>query len=213
MNKRLGRALLFAFIIVWAIGVGLGLKNLTNYQVSAGTSAEPPKLWPEGTSIPRTKGQSTLVLLAHPHCPCTRATLGELAILMARNQGKVSAYVLFYKPSNFPDNWEQTDLWHSAAEIPGVTVMADSDGVEAKRFGSATSGQALLYGPEGDLQFTGGITASRGHSGDNAGRDAITDLLQNGKSDAKSTLVYGCSLNGKNQNIADEGACHATGRK
>jgi hypothetical protein len=213
MNKRWGRAMLIAFIIlIWAAGIVYGLRYLTIYQVSAGTLAAPPSLWPEDSRIHRTKGQSTLVLLAHPHCPCTRATLGELAILMAHCQGKVSVYVLFYKPSDFPANWEQTDLWHSAAAIPGVTVLSDNDGVEAKRFGSVTSGQALLYGTEGNLLFTGGITASRGHSGDNAGRDAITALLLNGKSDEKSTQVYGCSLIGKNENMNDKEACHATGR-
>jgi len=211
-KRRLRRSVLFAFIIVWAVGIGFGLKYLWTYQVSAGTAAAPPSLWPEDSRIPREKGQSTLVLLAHPKCPCTRATIGELAVLMAHCQGKVSVYILFFKPSGFPDNWEQTDLWHSAAVIPGVTVLADNDGVEAQRFGSVTSGQALLYGPDGNLEFSGGITASRGHSGDNAGRDAITALLLNGKSDAKTSQVFGCSLTDKNQNTNEKEACHATGK-
>jgi len=213
MKTRLGRVALVALIIVWAGGIAFGLKYLWTYQVSAGTPASPPSQWPTDTLVPRTKGQATLVLLAHPQCPCTRATLGELAILMAHCQGKVSVYVLFYKPSDFPDKWEQTDLWHSAADIPGVTVLPDIDGVEAKRFGSVTSGQALLYSPEGNLLFSGGITASRGHSGDNAGRDAITALLLNGKSDAKTSQVFGCSLTDKDKNTTDKEACHAATRK
>ncbi len=43
--------------------------------------------------------------------------------------------------------------------------------------GSSTSGQVLLYDPSGRLAFSGGITAARGHVGDNAGSDAIVGLV------------------------------------
>jgi hypothetical protein len=42
--------------------------------------------------------------------------------------------------------------------------------------------------------FKGGITASRGHSGDNLGRDAVIDLVTSGVASASSTPVFGCSL-------------------
>ena len=129
---------------------------------------------------------------------------------MAHCQGKVSTYVLFYKPTDLPESWGQTDLWQSAVSIPGVTVLNDTDGTEAKRFGAATSGQTLLYSEEGNLLFSGGITGSRGHSGDNDGRDAIVSLLLNGNMDHSTTLVYGCDLLGKNQNPIDRNACRIT---
>ena len=200
MSKGRRRAILFLLIGLWLCAVGAGLKYLWAYEVSAGTAATPSTVWPEGSQIKRQKGESTLVLLAHPKCPCTRATIGELAILMAHCQGKVSAYVLFYKPAGFPESWEQTDLWQSAAAIPGVTVLADDSGVEAKRFGAATSGQAMLYSETGKLLFAGGITGSRGHSGDNPGRNAIVSLILNGSSDSSTTAVYGCDLLGKDLN-------------
>ena len=72
--------------------------------------------------------------------------------------------------------------------------MSDVDGLEAARFGVQASGQTLLYGANGNLQFSGGITASRGHSGDNLGRSAIVALVTTGESTTNHTSVYGCSL-------------------
>ncbi|HZS45878.1 MAG TPA: hypothetical protein VFC63_12305 [Blastocatellia bacterium] len=213
MRLNRGRAILFTSIAFWLFAIGIGLKYVWSYEIAPGTPAIPSAQWPVDSKIPRIEGQATLVLLAHPHCPCTRATIGELAILMAHCQGKVSAYVLFYKPADFPDDWEQTDLWHSAAAIPGVKVLVDNDGAEAHIFGAATSGQALLYSRNGNLLFSGGITGSRGHSGDNAGRDAITSLLLSGTADRKSTNVYGCDLLGKDTNPNNKDACYATKAK
>ena len=85
-------------------------------------------------------------------------------------------------------------IWHSAAAIPNVTVVRDDDGLEARRFGAATSGQSLLYDVNGRLLFSGGITGSRGHSGDNAGRTAMLALLQHAPPGRDSAFVFGCSL-------------------
>jgi len=134
-------------------------------------------------------------MLAHPHCPCTRASIGELARLMAQAQGRVTAYALFVKPAGSSDDWENTDLWRNAAGIPGVNVVVD-DGVEAQRFHAVTSGQTVLYDAEGHLLFSGGITGSRGHSGDNEGRSAIVSLLNTGEAERAETSVFGCPLFG-----------------
>ncbi len=56
-------------------------------------------------------------------------------------------------------------------------MLRDDDGAEAKRFGAETSGQTLLYDERGTLAFSGGITGSRGHAGDNAGRASLLALI------------------------------------
>lgn len=136
----------------------------------------------------------TLIMLAHPHCPCTRASVSELANVMARVQGKVRAYVLFLKPHDSDHSWDDTDLRRSAAAIPGVAVLSDIDGVEAKRFGAETSGHTMLFNPSGRLLFSGGITESRGHAGGNAGESAIVSLVNTHTADRATTFVFGCSL-------------------
>ena len=180
--------------IAWIGCVALGMAILWNYGLSPGDAAAPPERWPEDSGIPRVPGRPALVLLAHPHCPCTRASLGELALLMAQSGGRAQAWVLFVKPKGTAENWDRTDLWSSAAAIPGVSPRRDEDGAEAARFHAVTSGQVILYGADGRLLFSGGITAARGHSGDNPGRDAIVSLLAGGEAERRKTLVFGCPL-------------------
>jgi hypothetical protein len=73
-------------------------------------------------------------------------------------------------------------------------VIFDPDGVEARRFGAETSGHTLLFAGDGRLLFSGGITASRGHAGDNAGESVIVALVNNQTPALTRTLVFGCSL-------------------
>jgi hypothetical protein len=179
--------------IGWIAAVVWGLKAVMTYEGTPGRIGTVPLGWP-GSRIHRATDRITLVMLAHPRCPCTRASLGELAQIMARTQGKVRAYVLFLKPGESGVDWADTELWRKAAAIPGVTALADVDGAEARRFGVETSGHTLLFGSDGRLLFNGGVTQSRGHSGDNAGEDAIVALVNNHVAGLSRTLVFGCSL-------------------
>jgi hypothetical protein len=187
--------------IVWAGAIAVGLRVLFKYETSPGSVGIAPALWPANSSIALAKDRPTLVMLAHPHCPCTRASVGELAQLLARLQGKVQAYVLFYTPrdSDSESKWEKTDLWRSAAQIPGVTVLSDFDGEEARHFGAETSGHTFLFAADGRLLFSGGITASRGHSGDNTGESAIVSLVDNHISARPRSFVFGCALGNRDQ--------------
>ncbi len=177
--------------LVLAIG---GLWTLARFQSAAGATAIVPTQWPADSQVVRATGCDTLILLAHPKCPCTRATLGDLARLMADCSGKLKTVVLFVRPAGTPANWEKGDLWESAAAIPGVSVFTDSGGIEAQRFGAETSGQTMLYDTQGKLLFQGGITAGRGHEGDNAGEDSIVALVHGTEPAARQTPVFGCPL-------------------
>jgi len=96
-----------------------------------------------------------------------------------------------------PEKWEIAGLWESVANMPGVKLSVDNDGIEARRFGSSTSGHVMLYNTQGQLVFSGGITAARGHSGENDGRSAIVALLTQGQAATDETPVFGCQLFGK----------------
>ena len=112
--------------------------------------------------------------------------------------------MLFLKPKDFSEDWTKTDIWQSAAAIPDVKIKIDDEGREAERFNASTSGQVLLYDANGRLLFDGGITASRGHSGDNDGREAIESFVLRGKATTTQTPVFGCSLSNKKINIFQE---------
>jgi hypothetical protein len=195
MSGRVKTFVLVLAGLAWLAGIGIGLSVLWQYEHAPGAVVEPaPSSWPSLAGIDRVPGRATLVMLVHPQCPCSRASVGELALVMARGQGLVDAHVLFYRPAGVSDDWHKTDLWSAAAAIPGVDVAVDEGGAAASRFGVATSGHTLLYDDQGRLQFSGGITGSRGHSGDNAGRTAIVSLLLHHAAEQHSTSVFGCSL-------------------
>jgi hypothetical protein len=134
------------------------------------------------------------VMVAHPHCPCTRASIAELAQIMAHAPEGVTASVLFVKPSGAGSDWDDTDLRRSAAAIPGVSVTTDDNGVEAARFGAKTSGHTLVFDRNSTLVFSGGITGTRGHAGANAGESAVLAALRQQTPMRGRTSVFGCSL-------------------
>jgi hypothetical protein len=182
--------------LMWSTAIAAGWVTLLRYDYESRPheSGPVPACWPTGTRIERDHDRGTLVMFAHPRCPCTRASIGELALLMAQCQGRLRAHVLFFRPVGSSELGASTDLSRSAAAIPGVTVAQDDGGAEARRFHVATSGHTLLYGARGELLFSGGITASRGHSGGNAGRSAVFALLHDGVAELEETPAFGCSL-------------------
>src|SRR5688572_26021015 len=174
-------------IVLWGISLVAGFAALTIHQMQPGDPGRPPK---RGGPSPRMR----LLLFAHPHCPCTRATVEELDRLMTSCRDRLDVVVYILRPVSKLAEWAKTPLYSRASRIDGVTVKFDDDGVSAQRYGALTSGQVLLYSARGLLLFSGGITASRGHEGDNAGRDAITELVLTGKTKLSATPVYGCAL-------------------
>ncbi len=185
-----------AACVLWLLVIGVGLDRLWAFAQTPGPGATAPGMWPASSPLPRKNGLPTLVMFVHPQCSCSRASIGELALLMAHTQGRVAAHVIIYRPSDAEPEWEHTDLWTSAAAIPGVQVTSDEDAAEAAVFGVAVSGQTLLYDAAGQLTFSGGITDARGHSGDNAGRSALLSLVNGRSSTVTRTPVFGCFLRG-----------------
>ena len=119
--------------------------------------------------------------------------MGELTQLMTHAREHLAANVVFVNPGGFDPDWVHSDLWNLARAIPGVRVSED-DGTEARRFGAATSGQTMLYGADGQLLFSGGITAGRGHFGDNAGLSSLESILHGEPAEFSRTSVFGCAL-------------------
>jgi len=133
-------------------------------------------------------------MFLHPQCDCSRASIEELGVLLARVPNVPVTDVAVYRPAGASPGWEYTSLWKSATAIPGVHVTSDEDGAEARLFGALVSGSTLLYAPDGRLLFSGGVTSARGHAGDNAGLDALASFLAHTDSDVPHTPVFGCLL-------------------
>jgi hypothetical protein len=194
MSTRQPRALILAAML-WLVVVAAGIGGLWAYAGTPAPDAGAPAAWPTSSRLSRSAELPTLVMLAHPLCSCSRASLSELARLMTHLQGRVTAHVAFYRPPDVAAGWEVDDLWRIAEAIPGVQVSTDTGG-ELHAFGAAASGQALVYAADGRLLFAGGLTPARGHEGDNAGRRAVESLVVTGESETHTTPVFGCLLQG-----------------
>lgn len=151
-------------------------------------------MWPAGSALEPARDRHTLIMVAHPQCTCSRASIAELARLTSRLRERVATYVLFLKPVGTDSDWTRSGLWKDAAALAGVTVIADEGGRKADRFGALTSGQTYLFDRNRRLLFRGGITPGRAHEGDNVGRDRIAALVEGHGASRSWSEVYGCAL-------------------
>jgi hypothetical protein len=181
-------------VFVWALLLLLGIKWVSDFERVPGALEAAPPTWPHESALSPQVGSSTLLMFVHPKCPCSRASLSELDAIMNSDPERTKAFVVFLRPKGAAADWERTDTWETAGTIPHTTRVVDRDGVEAGRFGAVTSGQVVLYDPLGHLEFSGGITESRGHVGKNVGRQTVLDLLTRAPTDRHEHAVFGCPL-------------------
>lgn len=179
---------------VWLALIISAYGYLVLYAATPGQDADPPRLWPRDTTMVLAQNQPTMIVFLHPKCVCSRATVAEMSRIMTKGKDKVKVYVLMLLPDGLEADWARSDLWQQARDIPSVTALIDRDGHESNRFNCQTSGHILVYKPNGKLVFSGGITASRGHEGENNGRSAVEALILNKTPDTESNPVFGCPL-------------------
>ncbi|MCC7085399.1 MAG: hypothetical protein IT427_10370 [Pirellulales bacterium] len=179
---------------VWSAAVLTGVVVLWRYANTPARAIEPPAHWPANSQMTLNPDGPTLLLFVHPKCPCTRASIAELARIRAKAVERFTGYAVVFEPPDADSSWQQTDLVHRAEEIPGVHLVFDPDGKLAQTFHVITSGHALLYDSAGELLFSGGITLSRGHEGENVGKSAIVSLLTGGQASVERAAVFGCPI-------------------
>jgi hypothetical protein len=197
MTIRAKNILTTVFGAGWLVALVVSGRLLLSYESTPGQVGSVPGAWPRASQIPPPADRPALIMLAHPRCPCTRASMAELKKIMTHVRGKLSAYVLFLKPAGSGPDWDDTGLCRTAEGIPGVKVISDIGGAEAQRFGAKTSGHTMLFAADGRLLFSGGITELRGHEGDNVGENTIISIVNKNITGRDRTLVFGCSLFGE----------------
>lgn len=147
------------------------------YESTPGRSARPPAHYPGAGSLPR------LLLFLHPRCPCSRATLHELARL---GPGKAHLEIVL---SQQPPPELMADLQTSFSQ---AELVADPEGQQRELYQAWTSGQLIGYDARGRLGFSGGITASRGQNGQSLGQARLLAWLQG--QPYQQASVFGCPL-------------------
>lgn len=180
--------------MLWLAAVLAGFAFVIEFDMTPGEAGTAPLYRPAGIMPPLACDRPTLILFAHPRCPCTRASVGELNRVLTTCPDLADVRVFFRTPENPSEEWTPPPLWLDAANLPGTTVGSDPGGALAARCDVKTSGHVLVYSAEGRLLFSGGITAARGEEGENPGRSAVVALLKGQPSVATSSQVYGCPL-------------------
>jgi hypothetical protein len=182
-----------AAVTVWLLFINAGMGLLWLHTLTPGEPAQSPTDWPPSSRLQRAADGYTILMWCHPQCPCTRASLSELARLRRLSGDRLSTLVVFERPDKGATMSLQGENWRLASEIPAARVLVD-DGEEARRFRVHTSGQALIFDPQGRLRFNGGLTAGRGHLGDNAAFQAARRLVLQGQEPPGEAPVFGCAL-------------------
>lgn len=180
-------------VLGWLCAVGHGFDRLLAHQAAAGAHGAAPAEFPRKSRLVRAADRATLVMIVHPRCPCTRASIRELARLMPKLGGAVAPAFVVAVPGTGEMDAQTSLAWQLASEVPGAQLLADPGGQEARRFGALTSGHVLVYDAQGALRFSGGITPGRGHEGPSAGADALARSLEP-RGDTLSAKVFGCEL-------------------
>ena len=182
--------------LLWGLGILAGFYQVTVYSTTQAKVLSQPKRWPSGTLLAPPVDRPVLLMAIHPGCGCSRATLEELARITVETRTPFRVEILMYIPDMAkPEaDWLDGELAAQARSINGVLVHVDPKGLEASRFDLSVSGQTALYSIKGRLLFSGGITPTRGHIGDNAGHAAIVSILSGRPPATTNTPVFGCSL-------------------
>jgi len=180
-------------LLIWLGGIALGYAWLFRYSFAAGKAMTAPLAIPASLAPAEPLTRAHLFIALHPRCPCSRATVRELAKILSHSAGATEVTVLMYKPAGASDTWLEGALLDECRRMK-CRIRPDPDGRLAASVGSLTSGGVALYGGDGKLRYQGGITASRGHEGDNVGENAVIEILRGNGGSHRSMPVFGCPI-------------------
>lgn len=178
---------------VWGVTTTVGMLGLALYSGTAGSEGASSVQWPAESPLSYSIDKPTLLVFFHPRCPCSRATASELNRVVVGHP-EISVVPVMFCPESRPDDWANTTLVRNMTEIAGAAPHEDVGGLEATRFGATTSGHVLLYSPGGRLLFSGGVTSSRGHEGENTACESLKRVLRGESPHLSSFPVYGCPI-------------------
>ncbi|HCS55077.1 hypothetical protein [uncultured Rubinisphaera sp.] len=182
-------------IIVWFVLVLTGFLLLCDYSTRPGASAAVPTKWPENSTLPQVDGRQSLLFFIHPCCPCSMASLNVFERILVKTASSQDATVVL--TGGVEPNQKTRDWFQNWCQKRNVRLVWDFRREEAEIFHVKTSGQTILYNKNGSLVFSGGITAGRGHAGDNPGQQDLQAAIHVNGSDqatAKCHPLYGCSI-------------------
>jgi len=178
-----------------ALAVLCGWFQLTRFSTTPGEQSPAPAILPAG--LFPANHLPLLLVFVHPQCSCTPATFEQLDRLLNQAGNSVELVLAVYDSAALQDADKGRKPIHPGALLHHpFRLFADLNGSLARRFGAATSGEILLYSPNRQLLFQGGITPGRGHTGDSPVNRALLAAIASGRpaSSASQSAVFGCPI-------------------
>lgn len=195
------RYLLLACLgICWLAALVPGVRYLLAFEHTAGKQGLAPSDWHSTKLSAGDAHHPTLLVILHPKCSCSNATLAELEEAALTFDHPYNAILLIDPPQGSSFSWQEIAAYRDAQKALHASVVIDRGGAVATEFGAFTSGDVLLYSAEDaharrSLLFSGGVTGSRGMIGENSGVAALEAAFQNpGVHSAATAPVFGCGL-------------------
>lgn len=188
------KALLLLAYMIWSALLLTGHLVLFEYEMTASPLANTKRVFPQKSIVQIAKGRQNIILFLHPMCPCSMASVDEFHELMRAGEKDSVGTVVAFMPHDMQSEWALQPVFSRLKRIRNVSIVYDSNGAQADLFGATTSGHVLIYDGRGILQFSGGITASRGHSGDNANFELAKKSIHDRNPKFVTTPVLGCAL-------------------
>lgn len=183
-----------AAYLIWISLLFVGHLVLYEYELTPSPLANSKRVFPQSSDVQLSHGRQNIVMFLHPSCPCSEASVDEFHELMRAGEKDSVGTVVFYMPPEKEPEWSLAPIVQRVKRIRNVTIEYDTDGSRAETFGVTTSGHVLIYDGRGILQFTGGITGSRGHTGENHYFDLAKQCILARKAKYTTTPVFGCAL-------------------
>jgi hypothetical protein len=194
-DDELKKTLIFVGIGVWLVAVLAAFGLVWRYKTTPGPEAQAPATWPRSSSVVPTTGKANLVMFVHPQCPCTKASMAELARLAVELGDQAQIHVVLVRPDGTEDGFEEGTIAERARAIAGTRIYLDRGGTESARFGAQTSGATVLYTDDGKLAFSGGLTTARGHEGRSPASERISNVVKrHARTHAATAPTFGCEL-------------------
>lgn len=190
-------------VAAWLGVVAVGVAWQIRYETKAGSAGSLELAESAGMGVPERMREGRIVMALHPRCPCSGASVANLAEVARRARPGTSIRVLAGIPLDARgEEWLATPNCEAVRAIPGVELVADPGGRLGALHGLTTSGHVLAYDAGGALRFSGGITESRGNPEGGAaleGLVAILETLQERTGERGAILttpVFGCEVVG-----------------
>jgi hypothetical protein len=178
--------------VLW-LGSILGWSSLlAKHQFRPGTVSTFKQDWPQASRLHPSPDSLTIVVFAHPECPCLSATLTETERLQTLLREPCRLFVVFADDPAF--DLLRSRHFRRVSDWKNAVVVRDADKHEIALFGARTSGQVFIFDKDRRLLFSGGITESRAHEGDNPNLERAVAAGRSHAPNVVLTRVYGCSL-------------------